>query len=326
MLPEPTFTQKSIIMKTTKFLKTAAIAMLSLAYASAGFSQPQDDCASLKEAEENMEANMVLYENIWDDIVNEGDLDQINQRNFDKNITMVAKPENVVGIEAFKDYYTNFLKGFSDVEFDILDAYGQGDKMVKHWNFKGKHTADFFGIPATGKTVDIEGVTLVKMKDGKIAREQDFIDNMAFMQQLGLVPDPNNMAIIDGLYKGFATGDMPTVLAAMDANIKWNEAEGNDYADGNPYIGPDAVLNGVFARIGADHEYFKLTGIQLHEISGNQVLATLRYDAKYKNGNAYNVQTAHHWTLKDGKITAFQQYTDTKGIAEAAKSRSAKAE
>mgnify|MGYP000633594753 FL=1 len=50
----------------------------------------------------------------------------------------------------------------------MADVFGQGDKIVKHWNFKGTHSGDFFGIPATGKSVNVEGVTLVKMKDGKI--------------------------------------------------------------------------------------------------------------------------------------------------------------
>jgi predicted ester cyclase len=56
---------------------------------------------------------------------------------------------------------------------------------VKHWNFKGTHTGDFFGIPDTGKKIDIDGVNLVKMKDEKIAQEQDFMDNLLFNQQLG---------------------------------------------------------------------------------------------------------------------------------------------
>ena len=49
------------------------------------------------------------------------------------------------------------------------------------------------------------------------------------------------------------------------------------------------------------------------------VLATLRYDAKVKaTGNAYNAQAAHLWTLNDeGKVTAFQQYIDTKKLADA---------
>ncbi|HZJ35072.1 MAG TPA: nuclear transport factor 2 family protein [Gillisia sp.] len=126
-----------------------------------------------------------------------------------------------------------------------------------------------------------------------------------------------NMAVVDGLYKAFAVGDIPTVLGAMDANIIWNEAEGNVYADGNPYIGPEAVLNGVFARIGADHEYFNLTDIVLHEMSNDQVLATLRYKGKLKeNGAVFDAQVAHLWTLKDGKVIAFQQYTDTKQLAD----------
>ncbi len=126
-----------------------------------------------------------------------------------------------------------------------------------------------------------------------------------------------NTTIVDGLYKAFAVGDIPAVLGAMDSNVVWNEAEGNAYADGNPYIGPDAVLNGVFGRIGADHEYFNLKDIVLHEMSNGKVLATLRYDGKFKNGKSYDAQAAHLWTLRDGKVVAFQQYVDTKKLHEA---------
>lgn len=124
-----------------------------------------------------------------------------------------------------------------------------------------------------------------------------------------------NIAVIDDLYKAFSAGDIPTVMASLDKEVVWMEAEGNAYADGNPYIGPEAVLNGVFARVGADHEYFKLEDIQLHEMSGNKVLATLRYDAKVKEtGKTFNAQAAHLWTLKNGKVIGFQQYVDTKKL------------
>ena len=91
------------------------------------------------------------------------------------------------GLENFKNHYSNYITGFSDAEFVIIDAFGQGDKIVKHWRFKGTHDGEFFGVPATGKQVDISGVTLVKMKDGKIASEQDFMDFLAFYTQLGLM-------------------------------------------------------------------------------------------------------------------------------------------
>ena len=146
------------------------------------------------------------------------------------------------------------------------------------------------------------------------------MDNMLFMQQLGILSSPENVSIINNLYKAFELGEMPTVLAAMDANIVWNEAEGNAYADGNPYIGPDAILNGVFARVGSEWDGFKLVDIQLHDMSNNQVLATLRYNGTYKKTNKpIDAQVSHLWTLKDGKITAFQQYVDTKQLADALK-------
>lgn len=264
-----------------------------------------------------VDKDIKMYTQLWDNVVNKRQINQINSTHFDTNITLVSSPKNIVGMENFKAYYQNFLTGFSKIQFTIVDIFGQGDKLVKHWNFKGKHTGDFFGIPATGNRVAVSGVTLVKMKNGKIAQEQDFMDNMIFMQQLGLTSNPANVGIIDGLYKAFAAGDIPKVLAGLDEKIVWNEAEGNLYADGNPYIGPEAVLKGVFARIGAEHDYFKLVNIQLHEMSNNQVLATLRYEGKLKkNGVTFNTQAAHLWTIKDGKAIAFQQYADTKQLAE----------
>ena len=127
-----------------------------------------------------------------------------------------------------------------------------------------------------------------------------------------------NIQVIDNLYKAFATGDIPTVLGSMSPDITWNEAESNSLADGNPYIGPDAILNGVFARLGDRHEYFNLVDIQLHNMSDNKVFATLRYDGKVKStGKAYNAQVAHLWTMNgEGKIKGFQQYVDTKKLAE----------
>ncbi|SDB19911.1 hypothetical protein SAMN03097699_0055 [Flavobacteriaceae bacterium MAR_2010_188] len=269
-------------------------------------------------AQHSTETNIKMYSEVWDKVINEGKIDLINSDNFTTDVVMVLSPENIVGIDNFKDYYQNYLTGFSDIEFTIIDIFGQGDKLVKHWAFKGKNTGEFFGMPATGKSVDIEGDTLAQMRDGKIAKEQDFIDSSVFMAQLGYISDPQNLSVVQNLYDAFAKGDIPTVLAGLDDNLVWNEAEGNAYADGNPYVGPQAVLDGIFSRVGADYEYFKLKDIKLHEMSNNQVLATLRYDAKLKkNGAAFDAQVAHLWALNNGKVIAFQQYVDTKKLADA---------
>ena len=149
-------------------------------------------CSSGTEAAEttktdSVEANINMYKHTWDEIINHGKLDMFNDSNFTRDVVMHANPD-VVGIDSARAMYANYVNGFSNIKFTIVDVFGQGDKLVKHWNFKGKHTGTFFGIPPTGKDVNVEGVTLVKMRGGKIAEEQDFFDNLAFMQQLGLMP------------------------------------------------------------------------------------------------------------------------------------------
>ena len=93
-----------------------------------------------------------------------------------------------MGIDSARAYYANYLTGFSDIVFTIKDVFGQGNKVVKHWNFSGRHTGLFFGMAATGKKVSIDGVTLVRMEGGKIAEERDFFDNLDLLTQLGQMP------------------------------------------------------------------------------------------------------------------------------------------
>tara|TARA_S200000501_G_scaffold45184_1_gene36583 strand:- start:3263 stop:3787 length:525 start_codon:yes stop_codon:yes gene_type:complete len=142
----------------------------------------------LELAQNTLEKNITMYETVWNKVINDRQIDLINEDYFDKDVAALATSGgDIIGLENFKNYYNNYLTGFSDAEFRIVDIFGQDDKMVKHWNFKGTHDGDFFGVPATGKSVDISGTTLIKMKDGKIAAEQDYMDFLSFYTQLGLL-------------------------------------------------------------------------------------------------------------------------------------------
>ncbi|MGB5983414.1 MAG: nuclear transport factor 2 family protein [Nonlabens sp.] len=136
------------------------------------------------------------------------------------------------------------------------------------------------------------------------------------ISSLNMMAQTNNLEVVNTLYDGFAKGDIPTVLGLMDKEIVWNEAESNSLAAGNPYKGPDAVLNGVFIPLGEMYQSFSLKGVKLHEMSNDQVLATMYYAITSKKGKKYEVQAAHHWVLENGKIVQFQQYADTKKLAE----------
>ena len=117
-----------------------------------------------------------------------------------------------------------------------------------------------------------------------------------------------NVEIVQNLYSAFAKGDVPAVLEKFHPKIEWNEAENFPYADGNPYIGPQTVLEGVFARLGAEWEYWNLTEQTYYEANSGEIIVTGRYKAKNKmTAKEINVQFVHMWTLEDGMVTKLSQ-------------------
>jgi predicted ester cyclase len=166
-----------------KKILITAIAIFGLSTVSIAQSSSKE-CEKLEAANKQLAINIKMYTSTWDRIFNNGgDIEYITDKFFDKNVTCRNQKEQVTstGIEGFKKHYAGYLTAFSDVKFTIIDVYGQGDNLVKHWNFKGIYREN-------GKPMDLSGVTLVKMKDGKIFEEQDFDDNLWFMQQLGAIP------------------------------------------------------------------------------------------------------------------------------------------
>jgi uncharacterized protein len=123
--------------------------------------------------------------------------------------------------------------------------------------------------------------------------------------------------IIRRMYDSFEKGDVPAVLGQMDQQIEWREAENFIYADGNPYVGPQAVLEGVLMRIGSEWDNFAVTPEEWLD-AGNHVVVLGTYTGKHKEtGREVRAQFAHVWGVKGDRVVRFQQYTDTKQFAEA---------
>ena len=120
-----------------------------------------------------------------------------------------------------------------------------------------------------------------------------------------------NVDLIESLYSAFARGDGPAVLASMDPAIVWNEAENFPYADHNPYVGPVAVAQGVLFRLATEWDRFQALPAEFLD-AGDTVVVFGRYDATYQATGAHlNAQFVHVFRLSDGKVTGFQEYTDT---------------
>jgi uncharacterized protein len=126
----------------------------------------------------------------------------------------------------------------------------------------------------------------------------------------------NNIEFMKGLYQAFAAGDMATVLGAMSDDIEWWEAEGNPWYPGRASIGPQQVVEEVFARIPAEIDGFEIVPDRFLS-DGDDVAMIGRYHGKgIATGKPLDAQVLHLWTVKDGKVVGFQQLVDTRQLTE----------
>ena len=124
-----------------------------------------------------------------------------------------------------------------------------------------------------------------------------------------------NVELVRGVYAAFAKGDIMGVLSRMSPGIVWNEAENFPYADGNPYVGPEAVARGVFSRCVGEWEGFGVVPGEILD-AGDTVVVLGRYVGTFKaTGRSQNTQMVHVWRVAGGKLVAFQQYADTLQVA-----------
>ena len=122
----------------------------------------------------------------------------------------------------------------------------------------------------------------------------------------------DNVKLMRDLYEAFGRGDVPDVIGAMSPGIRWHQAEGNPYnPSGQPWVGPDAVMNNLFMRLGSEWDGFTVHPKAFHD-AGDSVIVEGRYTGTFKpTGKSMDTQVCHVWDIKDGKVTRFQQYVDT---------------
>jgi steroid delta-isomerase-like uncharacterized protein len=98
-------------------------------------------------------------------------------------------PEIPPGREGIKILAQSYVTAFPDMDFRIEDQIAEGDKVVSVWSASGTHQGDFMGIPATGKQGRTSGITIDRIKDGKIVETLTHWDNLGLLQQMGVIPE-----------------------------------------------------------------------------------------------------------------------------------------
>src|SRR5215207_1201478 len=95
------------------------------------------------------------------------------------------------GIEGAKQFAATYREAFPDLENTIEDMVAEGDKVVVRFRARGTHQGETeaFG-PPTDKRMEITGITIKRLSEGKIVEAWTNFDALGMMQQLGLIPEP----------------------------------------------------------------------------------------------------------------------------------------
>ena len=122
-------------------------------------------------------------------------MDSLHRRDLDR-IRASATPDarfygwapEVLDADGYKAFMSGLLAAFPDSRFLVDDVIAEGDKVVVRHRLQGTHQAEPQGIPATGREVEISGIVIFRIEEGKIAEAWLNADIMGMMQQLGTVP------------------------------------------------------------------------------------------------------------------------------------------
>ncbi|HEX7821755.1 MAG TPA: nuclear transport factor 2 family protein [Sphingobium sp.] len=121
-----------------------------------------------------------------------------------------------------------------------------------------------------------------------------------------------NIDVARNAYLAFNGVDLDAVLSVLDCTIVWRPALGNPYRPtGGAWIGHDAIIENLFARLATEWEGFAFHPEQYHD-AGDRIVVEGRYFGTCRTtGKTLSAPACHILSIKDEKITHFQQYLDT---------------
>jgi predicted ester cyclase len=135
----------------------------------------------------SIETNKALVRRFYDQVLNGRRVEAIDElavAGYDEHDPLPGQRE---GRDGLKDRVSMLVEGLAPA-FTIEDVVAEGDRVVVRWTNSARHVGDFLGIPPTGRSCAIAGIDIYRLQDGRLAEHWHVIDQLAMLQQLGLMP------------------------------------------------------------------------------------------------------------------------------------------
>lgn len=120
--------------------------------------------------------------------LNAHDAERFLSFHADDVVVTMADGTVIQGKEKLRDYFKNSFAAISDMKADLTSVFCSGDHLCEEYVLSGKHTGDFMGIPATGKSFSYRFAAVKTLRGDKISHVASYSDSVVLMRQLGVLP------------------------------------------------------------------------------------------------------------------------------------------
>ena len=136
------------------------------------------------------EENKALMRRWFEEVWNKGRAEAIPEMFADEGIAhgLSDDPASPLrGPAGFLPFHAQFREAFPNIEVVVEDPIAEGDRVATRCSVRGKHAGDSLGFAATGSPVEFTGITITRIKDGKIVEAWNNLDFMKMYRQLGAI-------------------------------------------------------------------------------------------------------------------------------------------
>lgn len=164
------------------------IAAGALAFAAPGCTPPASDepGGGASDVEAKNEAVVRLF---MDEVLMKGNVAMIDSLVAPDFVDHNAPPGLDSGIAGMRKWVPEMHAGMPDGKIEVLEVFTNGDLAATHVRQTGTNTGPMMGMPATGKKMDVRGVDVVRLRDGKAIEHWGYWEEMKMMQQMGMMPE-----------------------------------------------------------------------------------------------------------------------------------------
>ena len=78
--------------------------------------------------------------------------------------------------------------GFPDIQWTLEETIAEGDKVAARFTMRGTHEGTFYGVPPTGKKIEVNAMNIYRFSNSEILEEHGQPDLLGLLQQIGAVP------------------------------------------------------------------------------------------------------------------------------------------